>query len=53
MPSNDEEYYYAVGQLLSYLIFKSRAGKKMQSMVNPVLNAKRDNVIKNEIIPIV
>lgn len=46
MPSNDEEYYYAVGQLLSYLIFKSRAGKKMQSMVNPVLNAKRDNVIK-------
>lgn len=50
MPSNDEEYYYAVGQLLSYLIFKSRAGKKMQSMVNPVLNAKRDNVIKMRLL---
>lgn len=46
MPSDDKEYYYAVGQLLSYFIFKSRAGKRMQSMVNPVLNAKRDNVIK-------
>lgn len=50
MPNNDEEYYYAVGQLLSYLIFKSRAGKKMQSMVNPVLNAKRDNVIKMRLL---
>lgn len=46
MPSNDKEYYYAVGQLLSYFIFKSRAGKRMQSMINPVLNAKRDNIIK-------
>lgn len=46
MPSDDKEYYYAVGQLLSYFIFKSRAGKRMQSMINPVLNAKRDNVIK-------
>ena len=45
MPS-DKEYYYAVGQLLSYFIFKSRAGKRMQSMINPVLNAKRDNIIK-------
>ena len=46
MPSDDKEYYYAVGQLLSYFIFKSRAGKRMQSMINPVLNAKRDNIIK-------
>lgn len=46
MPINDKEYYYAVGQIAAYFISLSKAGKKSQSMINPVLNAKRDNIIK-------
>lgn len=47
--SNPQEYYYAVGQLVSYLISKSRALKKPLAFINPFLNAKDDEVIKKKL----
>ena len=43
---NDEEYYYIVGQMAAYLFSQSKAKNKNQSLINPFLNAKKDEVIK-------
>ena len=50
MPINDKEYYYAVGQLAAYFISLSKAGKKSQSMINPVINISDDRVLKERLI---
>ncbi len=48
--NNDREYYYAVGQLMAYFISLSKASKKTQSLINPVLNARNDVVIKERLL---
>lgn len=50
MPINDKEYYYAVGQLAAYFISLSKASKKSQSMINPVINISDDRVLKERLI---
>lgn len=47
---NNEEYYYAIGQLMAYFISLSKASKKAQSLINPVLNAQNDTVIKTRLL---
>lgn len=46
---NDEEYYYAVGQLIYYFLSKSKSVKKPFSMANQFLNADNDTLIKDKI----
>ncbi|EKN41570.1 hypothetical protein CFSAN001627_12393 [Clostridium botulinum CFSAN001627] len=46
---NDKEYYFAVGQLASFLISLSKAAKKTHSLANPIINAKSDDRIKVEL----
>lgn len=48
--SNNKEYYYAIGQLMAYFISLSKASKKAQSLINPVLNAQNDTVIKTRLL---
>ena len=43
---NDDEYYFAVGQLVSYFLSLSKAGKKNLSLVNPFINASNNEVVK-------
>ncbi len=43
---SDREYYFAVGQLVRYFIYLSKAGKKKQSLINPFLNARTDAKLK-------
>lgn len=45
----DEEYYYAVGQLVYYFLSKSRAKDKPLSFVNVFLNARNDEEIKEKL----
>lgn len=47
---SDREYYFAVGQMAGYLLYKSKAAKRTQSMINPFLNAREDKMIKERII---
>lgn len=47
--NNDEEYYFGVGQVVSYLISLNRSSKKMHSLINPILNSRNDERLKNEI----
>lgn len=47
---NDNEYYYAVGQLIDYYISKNKGKKVPQSFVNPFLNAKTDEIIKKRLV---
>lgn len=51
---NDQEYYYAVGQLAAYLISLSKAKdkEKNHSLLNPFLNAKSDEIIKRRLLQI-
>lgn len=46
---NDNEYYFAVGQLVSYLLSKNKGKKKPQSLVNPFINAKSNEIIKEKL----
>lgn len=47
---NDTEYYYAVGQLAKYYIFLNRGSKKNESLINPILNAKSSESIKDKLL---
>ncbi|NFG62984.1 MULTISPECIES: type I-B CRISPR-associated protein Cas8b/Csh1 [unclassified Clostridium] len=46
---NDDEYYFAVGQLVSYLLAKNKGNKKMHSLANPFINAKNNELIKEKL----
>lgn len=46
---NDMEYYFAAGQIVSYLISLNKSNKKMHSLINPILNCKSDSKLKAEI----
>ncbi|KAB3529800.1 type I-B CRISPR-associated protein Cas8b/Csh1 [Alkaliphilus serpentinus] len=46
---NDNEYNFAVGQLTSYFISLSRSKNKVHSLANPIINAKSDERIKEEL----
>ncbi|MCB2340294.1 CRISPR-associated protein Cse4 [Clostridium estertheticum] len=43
---SDNEYYFAVGQISSYLLSKSKSSKKVHSLINPLLNCKTDEKLK-------
>ncbi len=47
--SNDDEYFYGIGQLAYYLLSLSKAANKTQSMINPFLNARTDNLVKRRL----
>lgn len=46
---SDREYYFAVGQMAGYFIYLSKASKKVQSLINPFLNARGDKMIKERL----
>lgn len=46
---NDEEYYFAVGQLINYLLSKSKGKKKPHSLANPFINGKNNSEIKEKL----
>lgn len=45
----DEEYYYAVGQLVGYFLSLNKATKKSHAMFNPFLDIKKDEILKKKI----
>ena len=46
---NDDEYYFAVGQLVSYLLSKSKGKKKPHSLANPFINGKNNDEMKEKL----
>lgn len=46
---NDKEYYFAVGQLVSYLLSKNKGRKKVHSLANPFINGKNNEIIKDKL----
>lgn len=46
---NDSEYFFAVGQLANFFISKSKGKKKPQSLVNPIINVKSDERLKEQL----
>lgn len=49
-PESDEEYYYVVGQAAAFLISLNKSKDKKQMLINPILNAKTDEILKERII---
>lgn len=47
--TSDEEYYFAIGQLASYLLSQSKSKSKSHSLVNPFINTKNNDVIKKRL----
>lgn len=45
----DKEYYFAVGQLIKYYLSLSKGKSIPESLVNPFLNARNDEVIKKRL----
>lgn len=46
---SDKEYFFAVGQLTSFLLSKSKGKNKPLSLANPIINAKNDKIIKTKL----
>lgn len=46
---SDKEYFFAVGQLVSFFLSKSKGKKKPLSLANPFINAKKDKMIKEKL----
>ena len=46
---SDEEYFYAVGQLVNYFISLNKSKEKVHSLANPFFNAKNDKIIKERL----
>lgn len=46
---SDDEYYFGVGQIVSYLLSKNKGKKKPHSLANPFINAKDNKVIKEKL----
>lgn len=46
---SDKEYFFAVGQLVSFFLSKSKGKKKPLSLANPFVNAKNDEMIKEKL----
>lgn len=46
---SDTEYFFAVGQLVSFFISRSKGKKKPLSLANPFINAKKDEIIKEKL----
>ncbi|RMD04168.1 hypothetical protein D9O40_02750 [Clostridium autoethanogenum] len=46
---NDEEYYFCIGQLLKYFYSLNKSGNKSYSFINPFLNAKSSEFIKEKL----
>lgn len=47
---SDDEYFFAVGQLVQYYISLNKGKKKTHALANPFLNAKTDTVLKKKLI---
>ncbi|MEI7475487.1 MAG: CRISPR-associated protein Cse4 [bacterium] len=46
---SDDEYYFAVGQLVNYFISLNKGSKKNHSLINPILQAKTNAKLKKEL----
>lgn len=46
---SDKEYFFAVGQLVSFFLYQSKSKKKPLSLANPFINAKKDEMIKEKL----
>lgn len=44
---SDQEYFYAVGQITNYYLSKSKSNQPVYSTVNPVINCKTDEKLKD------
>lgn len=47
--NSDEEYYYAVGQIVRFFISLNKSAKKVHSLFNPFLNIKSDKMLKEKL----
>ena len=47
---SDDEYYYAIGQLVRYFISLSKTTKKNHSLFNPFLNIRNDKILKEKLL---
>lgn len=47
---SDAEYAFAVGQVVSYFLSLSKSTSRMDAFVNPFLNAKSPDIIKDRIV---
>lgn len=47
--NSDEEYFMAAGQLAKYFISLSKSAEKKHSLINPIINCKNPQRLKDEL----
>ncbi|AKA67870.1 hypothetical protein [Clostridium scatologenes] len=47
--NDDKEYYFCVGQLMQYFYALNKSGTKNYSFIRPILSAKNDDFIKEQL----
>ncbi len=47
---SDEEYYFAVGQVVNYFISKNKSSKKTHSLISPILQCKNNLKLKMNLV---
>ncbi|WP_326910562.1 type I-B CRISPR-associated protein Cas8b/Csh1 [Sedimentibacter sp. MB31-C6] len=46
---SDDEYYFAVGQVVYYLLSQSQSTKRQQSLINPIINSNNYEILLQRI----
>ncbi|QAA33498.1 type I-B CRISPR-associated protein Cas8b/Csh1 [Clostridium manihotivorum] len=47
---SDNEYFFAIGQLVNFFLSKSKGKKKPHSLANPFINAKENKFLKEKLM---
>lgn len=47
--SDENEFYFAIGQVITYFLRQNKSGKKNYSLINPYLNAKEVTLLKRRL----
>lgn len=45
----DDEYYFAVGQVAYFLLSKSKSASKKQSLINPIINCSNNEIMMQKL----
>lgn len=46
----DNEFYFAIGQIITYFLSNNKSGKKNYALINPYLNANDVGVLKSRLV---
>lgn len=47
---SNEEYYFAVGQIVFYLLYQNRSNSKTDALLNPIINCSQPKILNQQLV---